>query len=176
MSQNEQPTQQNNRPRRELYNNQPRTGYERPAQPSQQQTAYPQQEAQYPPQGRPMPPRSPQAPQNQSLPQRPAQAMPTSQPSQPEKIYVERKSNPVMMVIKVITFPFVKLVQMIVRIITIIIEELVRSLVSFIFGVILLLGVLILLVGYGYALVQVDFNFVEAIPEMFRIFRGLLGF
>ena len=80
------------------------------------------------------------------------------------------------MILKAIAYPFVKVAQLIGNVFAIILQELVRSVVSFILGVILLVGFVVLIIGYGYALIQTDFNFVQAVPEMFAIFGSFFGF
>jgi|GEM_PF-4149348 len=143
----------------------------RPPQPDNQpqhpQQPYPQQ-GQQTPYSRPMPPPAP-APDYQ-------QPYPQQQPSQPETVYIEKKSNPIMMVLKVIAYPFIKLLQLIGNVFAIILQELVRSVVSFIFGVTLLIVFVALVAGYGYALYLTNFDFEAALPEMFRIFGSLIGF
>ena len=143
---------------------------QQPGQPPQgQQAYYPQnpQQPGYPPQGQYIPP---PPPANYSQP------YPQQQPSQPEKIYVERKSNPLMMILKAIAFPFVKLAQMIANVFTIILQELIRSIVSFVLGIILLIVFVAIVAGYGYALYLTNFNFAAAVPEMFNIFASFFGF
>lgn len=147
---------------------------QRPNNPQQQssQQGYSQQNyqqgAQQAPQGRPMPPQAP--PPNYQ------QALPPKQDTQPEKVYVERGTNPILMVIKVITYPFVKILQVVGSALAIVFQEMVRSIVNFVFGLILLALFVALVVGYVYALIQVEYDFAAALPEMFRIFGNFFGF
>lgn len=181
MSQPNRPPQRNNQQQRPRPQN-PQQGQQaypqNPNQPYQaqqgqqpyppQQSGYPQQQGQQAPYGRPMPPPAP-APDYQ-------QPLPPQQPSQPEKIYLEKRSNPVMMVLTVLAYPFVKLFQLIGNIFSIILQELVRSLVSFVLGITLLIVFVALIAGYGYALYLTNFDFGAALPEMFRLFGSLVGF
>ncbi|GAB5493272.1 MAG: hypothetical protein Phog2KO_34870 [Phototrophicaceae bacterium] len=115
-----------------------------------------------------MPPQAPQPVYRQQLP--PQQPAP-----QPQKIYIEKKSNPLITGLKMIAFPFVKVFQMIAGVFTIILQEMVRSIVSFVLGLALLALFVALVGGYIFALIQTDFDFVAAVPEMWVIFQSLLG-
>lgn len=158
----QQSNQQQGYPQQEPYH-QPQQG---------QQPTYPQQQnyqqGQPVPQGRPMPPPAPPAQYNQPLPaQQPA--------PQPEKIYVEKKSNPLITVLKILAFPFVKIFQIIGNTLAIIFQEMVRSIVNFVFGIILLVIFVALVGGYIFALIETDFDFVQAVPEMLNVFQSILG-
>ena len=162
MSQQNYP-QQPRQPNQQGY---PQQGQQPPYPQNPQQQSY--QQGQPVPQGRPMPPQAPPPHYNQPLPaQQPA--------PQPEKIYVEKKSNPLMMVLKVLAFPFVKIFQIIGGTLTIIFQEMVRSIVNFVFGLILLIIFVALVGGYIFALIQTDFDFVQAVPEMWTVFQSILG-
>lgn len=76
---------------------------------------------------------------------------------------------------KVLAYPFVKFAQLIGRIVTIILEEMVRTVVSFIMGIVMLVVLGALVVGYVVALIAVDFNPIAAVPEMFGMFGQLIG-
>ena len=162
MSQQNYP-QQPRQPNQQGY---PQQGQQPPYPQNPQQQNY--QQGQPVPQGRPMPPQAPPPHYNQPLPaQQPA--------AQPEKIYVEKKSNPLVMVLKVLAFPFVKIFQIIGGTLTIIFQEMVRSIVNFVFGLILLIVFVALVGGYIFALIQTDFDFVQAVPEMWTVFQSILG-
>ncbi|MEO1164653.1 MAG: hypothetical protein AAFV98_12765 [Chloroflexota bacterium] len=158
----------------------PQGGYpqQRPPQyPPQQQTGYPQRQAAhanqpYPPQGQANP-NQPYPPQRQTpyyqQAQRPA-PVPSSGTSPLEVI-----GKLVGGFFKVLAYPFVKIAQIVGRVFTIILEEMVRTVVSFIMGLVMIGLLFALIVGYAVALVSVDFNFVAAVPEMFRMFGQLVG-
>lgn len=130
--------------------------------------AYPSQNRSMPhyaPQNRPMPPTAP--------PPRYAQALPAQRAS--DSAAPRQRPNYILAGFKVLLYPFVKIVQMIGRLLTIILEEMVRSVVRFVLGV-LVIGMFIGgIVLYGYALIQTNFDFVGAFPEMLTILRAFLG-
>lgn len=161
----QQSNQQQGYPQQEPYNS-PQQGQQPYYPQNPQQQNY--QQRQPIPQGRPMPPQAPPPVYQQPLPaQQPA--------PQPEKIYVEKKSNPLMMVLKVLAFPFVKIFQIIGNTLAIIFQEMVRSIVNFVFGIILLVIFVALVGGYIFALIETDFDFVQALPEMLNVFQSILG-
>lgn len=164
----QRPPQRNNRPSQQQNN-------QRPPQQGNQQANTQQPYSQQAPQGRPMPPQAPAPNYNQPLPQRQAPYQQPVQQAPPQKIYVEKKRNPFMMILKAIAYPFVKVAQLIGNVFAIILQELVRSIVSFVLGVLLLISFIVLVIGYGYALVQTNFNFVQAVPEMFAIFGSFFS-
>lgn len=143
--------------------------YQRPPQQGQ---GYPPPQGHIPPQRQGYP--------SQAQPSYPPQAQPSYPPPPPpvQVLEVRHKSNWFLNFLKMLAFPFVKFFGFIAHLISIVIQEMLRSVVRFIMGLILL-GIFLTLIGiYGFALMDSNFDFLQAMSlslERIMAFFGMGG-
>jgi hypothetical protein len=142
----------------------------RPAQAPNQQS--------YPPQAPNQQGYPPQTPNQQGYPPLPpTQHQQPPLPPQQVNIVHSQKTNPILIVLSIIAWPFAKTFELARHIIGIIIEEMLRGVIRFVFGIIFLVVFFAMLAAffvYIVAFVQVGFSFSEAFPRMIEIITGLL--
>ena len=104
-----------------------------------------------------------------SLPERSAQP-----PAERIVVQQEKRTNPLLTLLKIVTWPFAKVISGILWLIGLVVQEMVRSVVRFILGLIFFAALIAITTAYIYALIETNYDFVAAITVMFEVLLQFL--